>query len=73
MIMDLRQLERWFTYHRPDAGNDQPARYEAIRAAGLSMARLVDELMDDCREKSLAITSLRQAVMWANAGIAVNE
>jgi hypothetical protein len=31
---------------------------------------MLNELVPDSREKSLAITHLEEAVMWANAGIA---
>ena len=32
-------------------------------------AQLVDDVMPDCREKSLALTNLEQALFWANAGV----
>lgn len=64
-------LRRRFTYHPPTAG--QPERYERLRAGGLELARLIDGDCPDSREKSLAITHLEQAVMWANAAIARNE
>jgi hypothetical protein len=57
-----------FTYHVPV--NDQPERYEKIRSNGLSLAQMIDELAPECREKSLALTKIEEAVMWANAAIA---
>jgi hypothetical protein len=33
---------------------------------------LINDLCPESREKSLAITNLEQAVMWANAAIARN-
>jgi hypothetical protein len=71
--MDTVDLDNRFTYHAPNALNDQPARYERIRAEGRKLAGLLNELVPDSREKSLAITHLEDAVMWANAGIARNE
>ena len=66
----ISDLENRFTYHAPKEG--QPKKYEDIRAKGLELARLLDELCPDSREKSLAITSLEESVMWANSSIARN-
>lgn len=71
--MDTADLDRRFTYHAPSAENDQPARYEQLRATGKAFAHQVNDLCPDSREKSLAIEHLEQAVMWANAAIARNE
>ena len=68
MIQDL--LNR-FTYHAPKEG--QPQKYEEIRAKALELAELMNKLCPDSREKSLAITSLEESVMRANASIARNE
>jgi hypothetical protein len=64
-------IENNFKYHAPKDG--QPARYEAVRAKAKELAHLIDEQVPNGREKSLAMTNLEQAVMWANAGIARNE
>lgn len=64
-------LTKRFTYHPPKA--DQPGRYERIRAGAAALASMVDEICPDSREKSLAITKIEEAVMWANAAIARNE
>lgn len=64
-------LDRNFTYHSPHG--DQPARYSAIRGSAKSFARIVLDTCPDSRERSLALTNLEQAVMWANAAIARNE
>lgn len=65
------ELERRFTYHAPK-GN-QPARYERIRAMAKNFAYALDQMCPDSREKSLALTHLEDATMWANASIARNE
>jgi hypothetical protein len=36
------------------------------------MATIIENTCPESREKSLAITNLEQAVMWANASIARN-
>ncbi len=69
--MAAPDLNAIFTYHSP-FGN-QPERYVAIRAKALELARLVQESTPASREQSLAVTSIQQAVMWANAAIAINE
>lgn len=66
-----QQIENNFKYHAPKEG--QPAKYEALRNLGKGLAKAIDELCPDSREKSLALTNLEQAVMWANASIARNE
>lgn len=57
-----------FGYHPADPVTAQ--RHEAIRAAMLRAAYVVQELVEDRRERALAITKLEEAMMWANAGIA---
>ena len=69
--MTNEQIENTFTYHRP-FGN-QPQRYEDIRNEAKSLAKTIQEACPESREKSLALTNLQQAVMWANASIAINE
>lgn len=69
--MDSADLENRFTYHPPK--DNQAARYEILRAAGRSLAEEINHSCPDSREKSLAITHLEDAIMWANAAIARNE
>jgi hypothetical protein len=66
--MEQHDLTNRFTYHPPKAG--QPERYEFIRSKALEMAFMINDLVPDSREKSLAITQLEMCVMFANAGIA---
>lgn len=56
-----------FTYHAPHG--DQPKQYEEIRQTGKEFALLV-ALCPEGRERSLALTHIEEAVMWANAAIA---
>lgn len=69
--MEQDELAIRFTYQPPR--DDQPERYQAIRALAHTMAVRLNELCPDCREKHLALTNLEQAVMWANASIARRE
>ena len=67
----IEHLNKRFTYHAPK--KNQPQKYENIRKNALAFAELLNEMCPDSREKSLAITALEEAVMWANASIARNE
>lgn len=67
----MTTIENNFTYHAPE--EDQIARYTEIRQNAKLTAELFDKLCPDSREKSLAMTKLEEAVMWANASIARNE
>ncbi len=69
--MNKDQIENIFMYHKP-FGN-QPQQYENIRAVAKDLAKTIEKHCPDSREKSLAITNLQQAVMWANASIAINK
>ena len=71
MIKISYDVENNFTYHAPKEG--QPAKYEAIRDEAKSLAKRIIHLCPESRERSLALTNLEQAVMWANASIARNE
>ena len=67
----MTTIENNFTYHAPK--EDQIARYTEIRQNAKLTAELFDKLCPDSREKSLAMTKLEEAAMWANASIARNE
>lgn len=64
-------LANRFTYHEPQPG--QPARYQEIRDYAHGLAALVMNQCPASRERSLALTKIEEAVMWANAAIARNE
>lgn len=64
-------IENNFKYHAPKEG--QADRYVLIRDRAKVFALLLDGECPESREKSLAMTKLEEAVMWANASIARNE
>lgn len=64
------QIENNFSYHAPKPG--QPELYQEIREKAKEFAYLIDEKAPNSREKSLAMTKLEEAVMWANAAVARN-
>lgn len=66
--IDIAELENRFTYHPPN--RLQIPKYETIRAEALVFAKAIIHLTPPCREQSLAITALEEAVYHANAAIA---
>ena len=69
--MTKGQIENIFTYHKPSG--TQQDRYQFIRVLGKELAEAIRCNTPESRERSLAFTAVQQAVMWANAAIAVNE
>ena len=65
------ELERRHAYHSPKG--DQQERYELIRDAVKTLAKLYVGYAPESRELSLALTNLEQSQFWANAAIARNE
>lgn len=68
---DRAFIEKTFVYHAPK-GN-QAERYVKLRETAKVFAELVCVNCPDSREKSVALTNIQQAFMWANAAIAINE
>ena len=71
MSIDADELAIRFTYHPPTG--TQPDRYREIRDTAARFADLIVTSTPTSREQALALTSLEQAVMWANAAIARRE
>ena len=60
-------LDKNFTYHKPN--DDQVTRIVEIRHDAKTLAETIQFMCPESREKSLAITKLEEAMMWANASI----
>lgn len=69
--MPKLDLDNIFTYHAPHG--TQQERYVAIRDKAKELAALIQKSTPESREQSTALTNIQQAVMWANAAIAINE
>lgn len=65
---DYDEINTRFTYHTPTY--EQQTKYVKIRDRARDLAWLIAEICPESREKSLAITKLEEAVMWANASVA---
>lgn len=70
MLEITNRIENNFSYHAPKEG--QPEKYEAIRNKVKELAYFIEKECPDSREKSIVMTKLEEAVMWANASIARN-
>jgi hypothetical protein len=66
--MDEIELANRFKYHQPD--QVRRASHERVRLAAGDLADEINIHAPDGREKSLAITKIEEAMMWANAAIA---
>ena len=64
-------IERSFRYHPPTP--EQVDRYNAIRSQARELAHILATLCPASAERTLAVRHLQEAVMWANASIAINE
>lgn len=68
---EQKALDKAFIYHPPK--DDQPLRYQSLRADAKVLAENILSACPPSRERSLAMTKLEEVVMWANASIARNE
>jgi len=69
--MNSTELDNIFTYHAPHGTQIQ--RYQMIRDAARDFASLINSQCPESREKIIAITRIQEAVMMANASIAIHE
>lgn len=66
---DVGMLEDMFRYHAVEP--DQVERYVAVRAAGRAMATAILLNCPKSADRSAAVRKIREAVMTANASIAL--
>lgn len=66
---DETWLNEVFSYHAPVAG--QPEQYEEIRVAAKVFARAILKAAPPCADRTAALRKVREAVMTANASIAL--
>lgn len=65
--MDRKELGNRFEHHQVD--QLAHANIVSVREACSGFALLINALVPEGREKSLAVTNLEQVMFWANAGI----
>lgn len=59
--------------HHPPTSEDQIRRYQKIRSAGKDLAEVIFQYCPPCADRSAAIRKIREAVMTANAAIALED
>ena len=67
--ISMESIEELFRYHDPKPG--QTERYQNIRAAAKVLAITIFQNCPDCADRSVALRHVREAVMTANASIAL--
>lgn len=65
------EINRRMGYH--PATPETAPRFGSNRYEFIALAEWLDEVLPDSREKSLALTALQEALMWANAAVACNS
>ena len=63
------ELEEQFSYHAPTP--EQIVSYQVIREAGKALALVILEQCPSCADRTAAIRKVREAVLTANASIAI--
>ena len=71
VMPNTHNLNNVFSYHAPKG--DQTERYEKIRNQAKKLAEVVLECTPGSADQTAAIRKIREAVMTANASIAINE
>lgn len=71
MRLTDEEIENSFGFH--PATPEVKEKYEFIRGEFTMLAMRINATCPDSREKSLALTNLQQAQMWAIGSVAINE
>ncbi|HMF74290.1 MAG TPA: hypothetical protein VK604_01380 [Bryobacteraceae bacterium] len=66
--MDLNHI---FSYHAP-TGPEQLAKYQTLRDAAKAFAQAIIDNTPACADQTAAVRHVREAVMTANAAIALD-
>jgi hypothetical protein len=67
--IDHTNIANVFSYHAPR--RDQPERYAALRGMAREFSQKIIDCVPDCADRTVALRTVREALMWANAGIAL--
>lgn len=68
---EMAEVEEQFIYHAP-TGDKQLEAYAAVRARGKELAVCILNTVPPCADRTAAIRRVREAVMTANAAIALH-
>jgi len=67
----IEDVDHMFKYHAPKP--DQVAKYEELREEACKFAQTILRLTPGCPDQTVAIRKVREAVMTANAAIALEK
>lgn len=70
-MLGFDEINRRLGYHA--ATDETVPQFESNRAHAINLALYWDDHLPDGREKSLALTAIQEALMWANAAVACQE
>lgn len=70
-MIGREEVQNRFGYHRANA--DSAPKHAQVRELLETIAVQLDLLLPDGRDKSLAFTSLQEAMHWANSAIAMQN
>lgn len=68
--LDATTVDQVFTYHKPR--EEQLPKYHAVREAGKAFCQVLLENIPECADRTAATRMIREAVMTANAAIALD-
>lgn len=69
MPVDSGNTDDVFRYHKPEPGDQ--LKYEALRSAAKIFAEVILQNTPKCADQQAALRHVREAVMTANASIAL--
>lgn len=64
------EIHERFKHHPPTP--ERIESHQVIRNTSEDLAHVYVDILPDSREKSLALTALQEAAMWANAALAIH-
>lgn len=70
--MDAAELSNRFKHHPPQS-DETIRRHQVVREDCNTLSKTLNDMLPECREKSLAMTHLEEVMFWSNAAIARNQ
>ncbi len=67
--MNVDELMNRVNYHNPN--EETIEKIENIRLLTKALMLDINMELEDCREKSLALTKIEEALMWVNKGLVI--
>lgn len=69
---DEAELDNWFAYH-PASSPAIMDGHEFVRRECRELASMLNKILPECAEKTLALRKIREGAMWGNAAIACRQ